>query len=72
MPKLNTENCSLYVCEKIHQFLSSTKRDAHKRKLVPFFCLTVYIVERMAKELLYYSHVFHVLVSTVKHSILAV
>jgi len=28
--------------KKIHQFLLSTKRDAHKRKLVPFFCLTVY------------------------------
>ena len=25
------------VCEKIQQFLSSTKKDAHKRKLVPFF-----------------------------------
>ena len=27
-----------------HQFLSSNKNDAHKRKLVLFFCLTVYIV----------------------------
>ena len=24
------------VCEKIHQFLSSTEKDAHIRKLVPF------------------------------------
>ena len=31
------------LCEKIHQLLSSTKKDAHKRKLVPFFCLTVYV-----------------------------
>ena len=32
----------LDVCEKkIHQFLSSIKKDAHKRKLVPFLCLTV-------------------------------
>ena len=28
--------------KKIQQFLSSAKRDAHKRKTVPFFCLTVY------------------------------
>jgi len=34
----------LNVCEKNHQFLSSTKKDAHKRKLVPFFCLTVHFV----------------------------
>jgi len=27
----------LNIREKIHQFLSSVKRDAHKRKLVPFF-----------------------------------
>ena len=27
--------------EKINQFLSSIKKDAHKRKLVSFFCLTV-------------------------------
>ena len=27
----------LHVYEKNHQFLSSTKRDAYKRKLVPFF-----------------------------------
>jgi len=33
----------LNKCEKIHQFLSSTKRDAHKIKLVPFFCLMVYM-----------------------------
>ena len=26
----------LNVCEKIHLFLSSTKKDAHKRKLFPF------------------------------------
>ena len=25
------------VCEKIHQFLSRTRKDAHKRKLVPCF-----------------------------------
>ena len=33
------------MCEKIHQFLSNTEKDAHKdkRKLVPFFCPTVYI-----------------------------
>jgi len=31
----------MYV-KKIHQFLSSIKKDAHKRKLVPFFCLMVY------------------------------
>ena len=30
----------MYV-KKIHQFLSSTEKDAHKIKLVPFFCLTV-------------------------------
>jgi len=29
--------------KKIQQFLSSVKRDAHKRKTVPFFCLTVHI-----------------------------
>ena len=27
---------------KNYQFLSSIKRDAHKRKLVPFFCLTMH------------------------------
>jgi len=27
----------LNMCEKIHRFLSSIKRDAYKRKLVPFF-----------------------------------
>jgi len=32
------------VCEKIHQFLSNTKKDAHKRKLVLLFCFTVYIL----------------------------
>jgi len=32
----------LNVCEKIHQFLSRIKKDAHKRKLVPVFCLSVY------------------------------
>jgi len=30
------------VCDKINQFLPSIKKDAHKRKLVLFFCLTVY------------------------------
>jgi len=34
--------------EKIHQFLSS-KRDAYKRKLVPFFCLTVYLCQISSK-----------------------
>jgi len=49
MPKLNARNCCLYVpvniyiYEKIQQFLSSIKRDALTRKLVPFFCLMVYI-----------------------------
>jgi len=33
----------LNIYEKIHQFLSSIKRDVHKRKSLPFFCLTVYI-----------------------------
>jgi len=33
--------------EKNQQFLSSIKRDAHKRILVPFFCLTVYDELRM-------------------------
>ena len=28
---------------KNHQYLSNTKKDAHKRKLIPFFCLTVYM-----------------------------
>jgi len=32
----------LNVREKNHQFLSSIEKDAHKRKLVPFFCLVVY------------------------------
>ena len=32
----------MYV-KKIHQFLSSTEKHAHKRKLVPFFCLTEYV-----------------------------
>ena len=31
------------ICEKTQQFLSSIKRDAHERKLAPFFCLTVFI-----------------------------
>jgi len=31
----------MYV-KKIHQFLLSTKKDEHRRKLVSFFCLTVY------------------------------
>ena len=29
--------------KKNHQFLSSIKKDVQKRKLVPFFCLTVYM-----------------------------
>ena len=44
LPKLNTRNCGLYIphyIQKNHQFLSSIKRDAYKRILVPFFCLTV-------------------------------
>jgi len=28
--------------KKINQFLISTEKDAHKRKLVNFFCVTVY------------------------------
>ena len=42
MAKLNTRKgsllifTSLIVCEKNHQFLSSIKKDAHKRKLVLF------------------------------------
>jgi len=39
MPKLNTQNCSLYffnACEKIHLFLLDIKKNVHKRKLVPF------------------------------------
>jgi len=31
----------LNIYEKIHQFLLSIERDAHKRKLVPFFFLMV-------------------------------
>jgi len=31
----------LDVCEEIHRFLSSIRKDAHKTKLVPFFCLTM-------------------------------
>ena len=30
----------LNVCEKIRQFLSGIERDAHRRILAPFFCLT--------------------------------
>jgi len=42
MAKLNTGiadllSLGLMYVKKIHQFLSSTKKDAHKRKLVPFF-----------------------------------
>jgi len=33
----------LNICEKIHNFLSGIKIEAHKRKSVLFFCLTVYI-----------------------------
>ena len=36
------------VCEKIHQFLSSIKKDGHKTGLVPFFCLTVYMFRQPA------------------------
>jgi len=47
MPKRNTQGIVAYtffnVCEKMHLFLSSIKKDADKRKVVPFFCLTVYI-----------------------------
>jgi len=47
MPKLKTLNCSLYTFQLMYvkncQFLSRNKRDAHKRKSVPFFCLTMYI-----------------------------
>ena len=32
----------LNACEKIHQFLSSIKKQAHQRKSVPSFCFTVY------------------------------
>ena len=32
------------ACEKNHQFLSSIKKDVQKRKLVPFLCLTVYML----------------------------
>jgi len=32
----------LNVCEEIHQFLPSNKKNADKRKLVPFFCFMVY------------------------------
>ena len=47
MPKLNTRyivaHRSIFlrpnVCEQIHQFPSSTKKDARKTKPVPFFCL---------------------------------
>jgi len=31
------------IYENIHQFLSSIERDEQERKLVPFFCVTVYI-----------------------------
>jgi len=50
MPKLNTRNCSTFVNigEKIRQFLSSVKRDAHKRKLVPFLVLTVYVANHVS------------------------
>jgi len=33
----------LNIYEKKLPVLSSIKRDAHKRKVVPFFCLTVYM-----------------------------
>jgi len=31
----------LNVCEEIHQLLSGIEKDAHKRILVLFFCITV-------------------------------
>jgi len=42
----------LNIYEKIHQFLSSIKRDTHKRKLVPFSasrctCTTTEILQRI-------------------------
>ena len=54
MPKLNGTVAHTFlnkhICEKLHQFLSSIKRDARKRKLVPFFCLTVYPVASDAQH----------------------
>ena len=41
----------LNVCEKIHQFLSRIRKDAHKRKLVSFFCVTVYVDRRLINVL---------------------
>jgi len=46
MPKLKhgiVAYTFLNIKEKNHQFLSSIERDAYKRKLITFFCLTVYI-----------------------------
>ena len=40
----------MYV-KKIHQFLSRIRKDAHKRKLVSFFCLTVYVDRRLINVL---------------------
>jgi len=37
---------SLMNVKKIRRFLFSIKEDAHKRKLVLFFCLTVYVGKR--------------------------
>jgi len=42
----------LNIYKKIHQFLSSIKRDTHKRKLVPFSasrctCTTTEILQRI-------------------------
>ena len=33
----------LNICEKIYQFLSNIKNAARRRKLVPLFCVTVYM-----------------------------
>jgi len=46
LAKLNTRMVAytfLNVCEKITSFSQVLKKDAHKRKLAFFFCLTVYI-----------------------------
>jgi len=42
---------SLMYVKKIHQFLSRIRKDAHKRKLVSFFCLTVYVDRRLINVL---------------------
>jgi len=40
---IRTTNRRRDICEKFTSFCQVQKRDAHKRKLVPFFCVTVYI-----------------------------